>query len=234
MNTTVHNLQTLQSAKVQTVEVLDRLPLKHQVAFLASCCERLAPNYQAFSLVHQYGRNNLVSEVLDVVWDFVNDKDPFLDEAHIRKLSRTLEEIAPRLEDFRSVYVVPAAYTIDALRKAVQFCLNGDIKQARNLVDIMFAVIGDYLNSVAFPFFTMPSPEATKAFNKWVWESPFIIAELEKQQQDLALLESHELLSNSLLEGMRESAKVIGIHFVERGFVIMSPKPFSQTHRILP
>src|SRR5215217_838585 len=92
--------------RVRVAEALTGLSENHRVAFAASCCERLLPNYRAF--VHQegWGRPDVLREGLTVVWrQLAGERLP---EAYIRQLACQCEEAAPHTEDFSSLFVSPA------------------------------------------------------------------------------------------------------------------------------
>ncbi len=52
----------------QLTRDLVALPASHRVAFAASCCERLVPNYQAFALMEDWGNPRLLRRALDAAW----------------------------------------------------------------------------------------------------------------------------------------------------------------------
>lgn len=50
---------------------LEGLPPLHRVAFAASCCERLLPNYNAFYFLENWGDPSVLRTALNEVWQIL-------------------------------------------------------------------------------------------------------------------------------------------------------------------
>ena len=53
---------------------LERLPPLYRIAFAASCCERLLPNYNAFSCMENLGDPSVLRNALNEVWQILQGK----------------------------------------------------------------------------------------------------------------------------------------------------------------
>ncbi len=80
---------------------IEGLPPLHQVAFAASCCERLLPNYNVFSRLESWGNPSVLRTSLDEVWQILQGKQ--VDAATIRQLVEDCADVIPDSDDFRQL-----------------------------------------------------------------------------------------------------------------------------------
>ncbi len=80
---------------------LTSLDQKGQIAFGAACCERMIPNYSAFSQECEWGDVTILRNALDQIWSHIEEKT--LLEEKIETLSNLCVKCAPDLDDFRSL-----------------------------------------------------------------------------------------------------------------------------------
>jgi hypothetical protein len=198
------------------LETLSTLPHKHCVAFTASCCERLIPNYHAFALMEHWGDSASLQEAEDTIWAFLRGAN--LDESRIRELIKACKAAAPHSDDFGSIFVGAAINAYAAIVHTLEYCLDEDIKHIAYVIDLATDTIREYLFTVNFPKIGLFAHDFT--FDEWIEQAPLMIAELEKQQQDLEALKEHTLLNSDFLADMRQSSGVVGIHPIKRGIVI--------------
>lgn len=196
-------------------EELRELPVKHRVAFAASCCERLFPNYEAFAVMENWGNPKVFRQALDEVWQFL--KGDTLSKEHIHELIRVCEAVIPDTEDFTTIFTGPALDAAAAILYTLESCLDGSPERLALVGRVAITTLDDYLNIVNDPELEVHGVDP--AFNAWLQQAPLMRAELVKQQQDLAVLKSRPVLDPDFLEHMRRSASTMGIQPFARGLV---------------
>ncbi len=97
---------------------LQQLSHLHQVAFVASICERMLPMYEKFSRMANWGQPSLLREVLDDVWLILQEKS--IVPSKIRKLMEKIdgEGVLPDSDSDKfcdAYYLFEAQFTISAL-----------------------------------------------------------------------------------------------------------------------
>jgi uncharacterized protein YjaG (DUF416 family) len=78
--------------EAQLRQALSQLPPRNKVAFAASCCERLLPNYYAFTLAEKWGDFELLRHALDQVWLFL-EEDALTSPLEIEKLIEACDPV---------------------------------------------------------------------------------------------------------------------------------------------
>ncbi len=194
---------------------LRTLPLKHRVAFAASCSERLYPNYRAFAVVENWGDPMLLQNALDEVWSFL--KGRALPAERIQALSDAMMKVVPRAENFTTLYAGWAENAAAAVIYALECCLEGDLQRAVWCASKPLETLDGYIDDVNNPNY---GPHVmTESYEEWIWQSPLMVAELEKQRQDLEQLRAHPELDPEFLDQLRRSSSVLGIQPFRRGLV---------------
>lgn len=194
---------------------LGELPAGHRTAFAASCCERLLPNYAAFSRVEGWGRPEVLREALDEVWAALRG-GPSREE-RVRALARTCAGLAPDTEDFQSLFVSAAGDAAAAVSYTLECCLDGDAGRAAMVGRLPVETLYQYLVRVNDPLTGVHG--ADEAFEEQMLNAPLMSAELDKQERDLRLLRARASLTPELLEELRKSSGEVGIRPFERGLV---------------
>ncbi len=92
-----------------------KLPSSHRIAFAASICERLLPNYNIFSREEERGNSSLLRTALDEIWLFTEGK-PF-DAVGLRHLIVDCENAIPH--DHDNHY---SCYVSEAQNAAISIC----------------------------------------------------------------------------------------------------------------
>lgn len=196
-------------------EQLSTLPVRHRLAFAASCCERLIPNHYAFSRMEEWGNSSQLRQALDEVWEFLKGNE--LSEMLIGELMQRCEAQAPETEDFSSLFVSAAGDAAAAVVYTLECCLDGDANRAALVGRLAVDTIYQYLLRVNDPQVGIHG--ADYSFEEQMLNAPLMVAELEKQQQDLVTLKSQSTLSEGLLLELRRSSSLLGIRPFERGLV---------------
>ena len=156
------------------------LPLRNQVAFAASCCERAIPNYQAFSEAEKWGDAEFLRNCLDRVWSFIEGEPLSSEEA--KTLEAKCKAITPNSDDFSSDYVDAAQEAAFMVTLLLQWVGDQNPHYAvriatfcRDTVDLHVQVL-ESLN-----------PSDPDLEDK-IARHPLMSAELAKQSQDLGTL----------------------------------------------
>jgi uncharacterized protein len=199
----------------ELIRRLETLPPRHRAAFAASCCERLLPNYAAFSRMENWGQPELLREALDEAWGILEGRD--VPEERVRALMESCTEAVPDTEDFQSLFVSAAGDAAAAIAYTLECCLNGDTEQAATVGRLATETLYQYLTRINDP--ETGVHVADTAFEESMLSAPLMIAELNKQQHDLGLLESQPALMPNLLKELRASSQAAGIRPFERGLL---------------
>lgn len=119
---------------------LGALPQWKRIAFMASCCERMLPNYRSFNSETGYGNPKILSDALTIIWDCIESDKVRSDIADIVV---ECEQQAPDTEDFGSIYTSAAldaanaiAVTLEALGDATEDRAIEVAALARDTVDL--------------------------------------------------------------------------------------------------
>lgn len=196
---------------------LSALPVKHRIAFAASCCERLLPNYRAFAVMEHWGDPNLLEQALDEVWKFLEEDS--LSEGHVRELIHAGEAVIPDTEDFTSLFAGAALNAASAVLYTLECCLDGDPERAALVGRLAINTIEAYLHIVNDPDTEVHA--ADSALDEWIQQAPMMTAEVEKQRQDVELLKYQTGLDSDLLHSLRRASGLMGIQPFARGLVCM-------------
>lgn len=209
----------------ELINDLNLLPAQHRVAFAASCCERLLPNYSAFSRMEKWGDPELLRRALDLVWSALQGSS--ISEVTIRGLIRDCERAAPDTEDFSSLFASAAGDAVSALCYTLKSYLDGDISHVSVVARLPFETLYQYLGRVNDP--EVEAHIADPDFEEQMLGFPLMIAERKKQQQDLRMLRSHPKLTPELLQELRHSSTRSGLRPAERG--LLPPDSLSGARR---
>jgi hypothetical protein len=215
-------VQTLEQLSDQINEIirrLEKLPPQHCTAFSAACCERLVPNYRAFSTVHHLGEFDILKQALETVWQSLNDRS--VTEDNFKTLLVQLEKLMLDFDEHHSIFVEQAAYAVDTVVSTLQYCVSGEKEYVANIVEILATTTETYLRDVALPYTrTFISKDKVEVFDQWIWNSPLLTGELESLKGELDILEAQANLNPKFLENLKERARLSGINMIERGIVV--------------
>src|ERR1700674_1235890 len=85
---------------------LSALPTLYRVAFAASCCERLVPNYHGFFLMERWGDYSAVVRCLDEIWNHLGGAT--VNEDLHKQLMDACRQALPDTDDFTSIFTAAA------------------------------------------------------------------------------------------------------------------------------
>jgi uncharacterized protein len=137
---------------------LARLSHSHRVAFAAACCERLVPNYQAFSAVEGWGQPDALQEGMAIVWRWLAGVAQ--SDERIQQVAHACEEVAPDMEAFSSLFAAPALDAAAAVSDTLSCCLTDEIPLVVNVVDAAINTIDAYLYQLGEPQPLVPTDDA--------------------------------------------------------------------------
>ena len=174
---------------------------RHRLAFAAGVCERLLPNYDAFSREVAWGDPTLLRRGLAIVWRVVQGGTVRL--AEIRELQAMIRAVTPDTEDFGSPLTSAALDASSAVHEALEACFRDEPRRiaeiatlARDTVD-MYVRERDDLHS------------SDPLFQQRILVDPLMVRELEKQRSDLNLL-TRTQLDADFVRRYREGAQYGG------------------------
>ncbi len=182
---------------------LERLPPLHRVAFAASICERLLPNYTAFYKEKNWGNPTTLRASLDEVWQILEGKP--VDAEVIHQLVADCEDAIPDA-DYGGPYVYPAQQTTLATRLTLEACLTPTPE--------CVAKVANCASDILFEWFFAEKDEVDPSWcdeksldeqMEDVASHPFGIRELTKEIEDLQRLKNVETLNHTFLEWLRTS-----------------------------
>jgi hypothetical protein len=182
---------------------VDSLSIKHKIAFAASCCERMLPNYYIFSKEENFGNPEILKAGLDKIWQFLIDGKSITNK-EIKKVIKQIQEITPVPSESVSIYVSPAEDAARAiictLISCVKFVDSADIVE---IADIAIQTIDCYvLERDDVPGFDGTDPK----FEERIWNDPLMVQETVKQQNDLQMLKKLDLFDSQAVRGFREQS----------------------------
>ena len=184
------------------------LPPLHRVAFAASCCERLLPNYEAFSSEMRWGSPGILRSGLDYVWRVLERKQ--VDHSEVQRLVQLCEKIIPDTEEFSSAYTSAALDAGTAVVETLRLLIDSTPQRlvdiatfSRDTVD-MFIQQRDHLD-----FNTDP------AFENKICRDPLMVRELTRQDRVLKQLSDQPTLDRFFIKRLRDDAYNHGVSNID-------------------
>ena len=193
MNLHLYNFDALEKELVG-------LPPLHRIAFAASCCERLLPNYNAFSRLENWGDPFVLRTALDEVWQILQGKP--VDAAFIRKLIEDCEGVIPDSDDFGGLSDMLAQEAAIAICNSLEACLDPTPQQIIKVVNCVTNTIDAFLDE---SFNISESKVGLKSTEEAISSHPMAVREMAKQSEDLQRLKQAEKLDRDFLEWLRTS-----------------------------
>ena len=183
---------------------LEKLPPMHRVAFAASCCERLLPNYSAFAREEGWGDPSVLRIALDEVWQILPGKSANADR--IGQLKEGCEGAMPDFDYLKKgLYAGQALHSADAIYYTLEACLDPTpqlvVKVGERVVDTVDEFIR-ILKEIADPSWLKKPYEEQ---DNEIANHPFTIREISKQKENLQRLKETETLTPDFLEWLRTS-----------------------------
>ncbi|ULO09536.1 DUF416 family protein [Paenibacillus sp. 19GGS1-52] len=175
---------------------LERLTNKQKIAFGASLCERLLPNYMKFTEIEKWGDFSFMRRTLDEIWKHILENE--ISESRIEELMVGCYRLTPGADDFISIYTSFAIDAGGAIHETLKCCLDG---KAEHIVDVAsFArdSLDKYIQEKNDLQYSDPS------FEERILNDPLMQRELQRQKKELNLLRNEiilnvQFISNELL-----------------------------------
>ncbi len=185
---------------------LRQLPHLHRVAFAASICERMLPNYNAFSQMENWGIPSVPRKALDEIWQILEGKPT--DVVEIRQLREdcSRENILPDSDDFYdSYYLAEAQEALFAICSTLLACIDLDLQ------NIIWVVKSARFNTIEL--FIRARDESFKASHykdkknklEAIANHSLAVREMAKENEDLQRLKEMKTLEREFLEWLRTS-----------------------------
>jgi len=183
----------------QILEELNNISELHRIAFAASCCERMLPNYKKFVEVENWGDYDCFRNFLNQIWEHINGN--YLTKEHIIIFMDKCFEIGPDEEDFESVYT---SYAIDlgsAIYHTLKYCLTSDTK---NLLAVANAAINT-VDLFVQEKYNMDPNDPNLEFE--ICNNELMQTEIVKQIDDLKLLANNANLDAMFVKLFRSKVE---------------------------
>ncbi len=200
-----------------THDRLERLATDHLIAFGASCCERLAPSYRAFWIMHKWGNPGTLETALDVMWRRCSERVD--DPDRVRALLAECDLLAPDDEAFGTIFTQQAIGAVGAIWSLLDFSLSRDVSRIVAIATTAVETTKYYVMAVNWPSGKWVSPDEAERLENWIKTAPLVQAEIEKQRRDLGQLEAIDVLDTAFVDEFRTAANDVGIHPIRRGLV---------------
>lgn len=176
---------------------IEKLPPLHRIAFAASGCERLLPNYNAFSREENWGDISILRKALDEVWQILGGKPVDVTAIKQLKFDCYSDNIVPNAEDFAG-FCGLAQEACSAIYYTLDACIDQTPKTILKIAEYLAAGIELFQDWNI----DMNSPEYIETIAK----HPFAVKEMAKQNEDLQRLKDAEILEPELLEWLRTTS----------------------------
>lgn len=174
---------------------LEKLESWQHVTFMASLCERMYPNYQAFCLETGFGEAQLYRRILDLIWETLVVKDAKVNfDSQLEKL----EEAVPSSDDYDIYGVYPAIDACIALGELIHSRLSGET------LSHAIAVSETSIRTVAMLEMTQAGKEMTDDELKVI---PAVEEEWDIQWEIFRLLADCEERDLELIKGLRSDLR---------------------------
>lgn len=161
-------------------EHLKSLEHFHRLAFCASCCERLLPNYSKFIDVENWGDRAFFRSTLDEIWLIISGIEIPVDS--VRLMLQKCSDVTPDSKDFNSIYVSFAIDAGSAIYETLMYYLDKDIQHIVNVAGSSRDTVDMYIQERDNMDYNDPELEQKIAHD------PLMIQEIKRQVDDLSIL----------------------------------------------
>lgn len=193
MNLQLYNFDVLEAE-------LTNLSPVHRLAFAASCCERLLPNYGLVKQEDGWGDPSILRNALNEIWLFLEGQP--VNAKQIHQLLEVCKEAVPNADDVSgSQYDIEAQEAASAICFTLEACLDPTPKNIIKVSKCAMNTIDGYLSAMK----DIEDPnwwdeksleEQKEEFTK----HPFAMREITKQSEVLQKLKNVEKLDRNFLQ----------------------------------
>lgn len=201
----------------ELVERLSSLTSEGRLAFAASCCERMIPNYDAFVSVEGLDDSGACRRAVDAVWRWsAREETP---QEEILHLKQHCQEAISEPERFDSVWCGLATNAVSAIMDALDCCLSGSAQSAANTGVLADDSVYEYVSRADTPMSHSQVQERGTVLDRWMTQHPLKTEEIKKQLADIELLASTQSVTRETIQHLQRTAKNFGIQPFRRGMV---------------
>jgi uncharacterized protein YjaG (DUF416 family) len=180
------------------------LPPTHRIAFAASCCERMIPNYSAFSRAEGWGDPAMLRTALDEVWEILQGK--LVDTERIHQLQQYCEGAVPDFDYLNNgVYAYEALQSAKSISHCLELCLNPTSHIVNKIAERVVNIVTEYIRILKEDADSSWLNKTYAEQNEDIDNHPFTIREIAKQREDLQRLKEIKTLDREFLEWLRTS-----------------------------
>lgn len=177
---------------------LDRLPRSHRTAFGATCCERLLPNYSAFTREVGWGKPQILRAAVDYVWAALASGR--VDRGEVDRFIERCDAVIPDTEDFATSSVSAALDAGAAVVETLRSLLDGDTKRIVDVASFCRDTVDMYIQDRD----DLDYKDAL--FETKIAEDPLMRRELARQSEILSELANNSILDGALLKRLRDES----------------------------
>jgi uncharacterized protein YjaG (DUF416 family) len=178
---------------------LDQLSRLHRVAFAATCCERLLPNYAAFSREVHWGEPAMLRGAVDYIWDVLGGGP--LDRAEVDRLIERCDIVIPDTENFDTSAVSAALDAGTAVTETLRSLLDGDTDRVVDIASVCRDTVDMYIQDR-----DQMNYNNDPSFEQKIAQDPLMTLELARQSAILSELMGAPALNSALLQRLREKS----------------------------
>ncbi|MGE0454264.1 MAG: DUF416 family protein [Vicinamibacteria bacterium] len=169
-------------SRTELASAIDGMPLVHQMAFAAACCERLLPNYRAFSEKENWGDWGALRTALDAVWRVI-DGDT-LAGAAIAHMRKAVSAATPTPgSSYSSSHTSAALDASAAVLELLSMCADGSAEHAIE--------VGALAREGIFMYLDARNPSDSASSHEDYDNHPLMRREAARQKADLDALRQH-------------------------------------------
>ncbi len=187
---------------------LQTLPDLHRLAFSASMCERMLPNYVAYHRSEDWDTKtppniNSLRNMLDKIWDFIQGEK--LTENEICTFIKNCDNLIQDGDSTMSEYYTEGTNTVDLICNTLRACLQPTVENIIKIVKTVELTFADFIISEEE---TLDPNWWKRSFTQkkiYVSNHSLTIREREKQRDDLQLLKSKKILDKNFIQLLRHS-----------------------------
>jgi uncharacterized protein YjaG (DUF416 family) len=176
---------------------LERLDERRQLAFGTVCCERLLPNYEAFSRDAGWGDVAPVRHALDRIWDYLGGATLAAKDADMAL--ETCEAVVPDAEDHTSLYVTAAQDACFAVCALYDFILDPKSDHIADVTRFATDSVDLYVQEIE-----QMHPDDPQLEQK-IAEHQLMQRELAQQERDLNAVSTAPSLDAAFLAALHHS-----------------------------
>ena len=176
---------------------LEQLDERRQLAFGAVCCERLLPNYEAFSRDAGWGGVAPLRHALDRIWDYLGGTTLVAKDAETAL--EACEAVVPDSEDHTSLYVTAAQDACFSVCALYDFVLDPQTDHIADIARFATDSVDLYVQEIEQMRPNDPQLEQKIAGHHMMQR------ELAQQERDLKAVSAASSVDAAFLAGLRHS-----------------------------